>query len=53
MANRQGLSHAMWHLGYVRTCHITHRLGLSHVMWHLINIFSTPHGNMIKLGVTS
>jgi hypothetical protein len=53
MATRQGLGHAMWHLGYVKTCHITHKLGLSHAIWHLINVFSTPHGNMIKLDATS
>ncbi len=53
MVTRRGLIHAMWHLGYVRTCHMAHRLGLGHATWHIINLFPMPHGNMIKLGVTS
>jgi hypothetical protein len=49
MATRQGLGHAMWQL--YMTCHMAHRLGY-HAMWHLINLFSMPHNNMIKLGAT-
>jgi hypothetical protein len=47
MTTKQGLGHAMWQL--YMTCHMARMLGLSHATWHLINLFSMPHGNMIRL----
>jgi len=40
----------IWHLCYVRACHMAHWQGLSHGMWHVATLYDMPCGTYAMLG---